>query len=105
MQATVGLQSHEYQAGDIFNELVGEVKNNGTQPADSVKITASFYDGNGNIVGTDFTFTEPLTIAPGDTGTFKMLPGEMEVNNATTYSLRITNGDESYLVVDKHPLD
>jgi len=53
--------------------VVGEVKNNGSETVEYVMILATFYDSDGKVVVTEWTFTEEDEIAPGETGTFELL--------------------------------
>jgi hypothetical protein len=53
-----------------FRHAVGTVTNNSAYTYDFVQPCVAFYDAAGNVVRTDFTFTSPSTLAPGQTGTF-----------------------------------
>ena len=54
-----------------FN-IDGEVMNKGTETRDYVQITATFYDANKSILGSEFTFTEPTTLQPSQSAPFKI---------------------------------
>jgi len=58
--------------GDIFT-VVGEVHNNGPRSITFVSPTITLYDSNGDVIGTDTTFTEPSSISPGDSASFKFM--------------------------------
>ena len=45
--------------------IVGEVQNNGTQTAKFVQVSATLYDSNNKVIGTDFLFTNPSDIDQG----------------------------------------
>jgi hypothetical protein len=63
--ANVSLVSQRaYNDADLFH-IVGEVQNTGTEAAEFVQIVASFYNENGQFVGTSYTFTTPTTVSPG----------------------------------------
>ena len=53
--------------------IVGEVINKSFQPIRFVEITATFYDSNNRVIGTDFTFTNPSTLQPGQIAPFDMI--------------------------------
>jgi hypothetical protein len=81
-----------------YNEdsLVGEVTNNGTAIAEFVKVSASFYDDNGNIVGREFTFADPHTLNPGDRSPFEMfISSDAIKQEATTYEFILQWQDET----------
>ena len=56
--------------GDTTYEIVGEIKNNSDEEATFVKITATFYNDDGIVIGTDFTYTDPHDIRPGRTAPY-----------------------------------
>ena len=53
--------------------IVGTVKNNSGTTWDYVQPIVALYDETGRVIKTDFTFTEPGTLAPGASGTFDLL--------------------------------
>lgn len=55
--------------------IIGEIKNNDTETADFVKLTATFYDANNRTLGSDVSFTDPTTLEPGQSGPFKLAAG------------------------------
>ena len=66
------LISQRYNNEEFSDKIVGEVLNNGTSTAEFVKITASFYDANGLLVGTEMTYADPSTIEPGSKSPFEI---------------------------------
>jgi hypothetical protein len=50
----------------------GEFQNSGAQSLDFVKATATFYEMNNQVIGSDFTYTKPDTLEPGQTASFKL---------------------------------
>jgi hypothetical protein len=67
------LLSQRYNNEEFSDKIVGEVLNNGTSTADFVKITASFYDTNGLLVGTEMSYADPYTIEPGSKSPFEII--------------------------------
>lgn len=55
-----------------YTEVIGEVRNDGSATADSVRVVASFYDAQGNILETDSTYTDPSSVGPNERVPFKM---------------------------------
>lgn len=53
--------------------IVGTVTNNSGTIWDYVQPIVAFYDDAGRVIETDFTFTSPTTIPPGQTATFDLL--------------------------------
>jgi hypothetical protein len=56
-----------------FLHVVGEVKNNSPTQVEFVKVIATFYDSNNEVVGTKTTYTNPSDISGGDTAPFEIL--------------------------------
>lgn len=52
--------------GDLYYDLVGEIKNIGSEEVNYVKIIATFYDKDDIVIGTDYTFTEPSDLSVGE---------------------------------------
>ena len=59
--------------------IVGEVQNNGTQTAKFVQVSATLYDRNNKVIGTDFSFTNPSDIDPGQKAPFEITVGTDKV--------------------------
>ena len=58
---------------------MGEVINESYQPVSYVRITATFYDSNNSVIGTDYTFTSPSTLQPGQRAPFDLTISEGSV--------------------------
>lgn len=56
-----------------YLHLVGEIQNGTPDSVSYVKATATFYDRNNNVVATDFTFTSPSDLGPGDKAPFEII--------------------------------
>jgi hypothetical protein len=80
-----------YSDASLFH-IAGEVQNTGTEPVEYVQIIASFYNENGQFVGTDFTYTAPTTLSPGMKAPFDMqlLTDEKIVKESKKYQLTLT---------------
>jgi len=78
---------------DVYTfHIVGEVQNTGSESAEFVQIVASFYDGNGQFVGTSYTFTAPTTVSPGTKAPFdiQMLIDDRIVKESKSYQLTLS---------------
>lgn len=90
--ANVSLASQRaYNDADLFH-IVGEVQNTGTEAAEFVQIVASFYNENGQFVGTSFTYTTPDTVSPGTKAPFdiQLLTDDMIVKESKSYQLTLS---------------
>jgi hypothetical protein len=68
----LSINSHRSNADGSYYKVVGEVENNGDRTVDYVKLVATFYDDNDEVIGTSFTYTDLDTIAPGGTSPFEL---------------------------------
>jgi len=64
------LLSQRYNSERFGDQIVGEILNNGTITAEYAKVSVSFYDANGAILGSEFTYADPSTLAPGQRAAF-----------------------------------
>ncbi len=51
-----------------YTKLVGEVKNNTKRPVTYVKVTATFYDEKGSVIGTNFSYAGDTSSTPLEVG-------------------------------------
>lgn len=65
------INSHNHYEDGGWLHVRGEVQNTGDTPAEFVKIVVTLYDAAGNVVGTDFAYTDIDTIPPGGTSPFE----------------------------------
>lgn len=93
-QETLGkveVKSHTKKVEYGYPKIVGEVVNNSANPVTYVKITATFYDSEGQVVGTDYTYagdTSSTPLTPKATTPFE-LTGESGLT-FDTYKLDVT---------------
>ena len=67
----LGMNSFADAAG--YLHIVGEIENNSPTVLKYVKVVGTFYNKVNGVVATDFTFTDPSDIAPGDKAPFNMI--------------------------------
>jgi hypothetical protein len=109
-QPDISLVSQRYIEESFSNQIVGEVLNNGTEAAEFVEATASFYDANGQIVGTEYTFADPSTVQQGTKSPFTISIISETINNeAASYSITLQwqdseGNDFSKLVLENDPI-
>lgn len=67
------LNNHSWYVDSInYLHIVGEIQNNTGNHLRFVKISANFYDGSGQLVATDFTYTLLDTLPAGDKTCFEV---------------------------------
>lgn len=53
-------------------EVRGEVKNIGSACVSFVKVIATFYDNKGKVIGSEFSYSDPYTLYPGESAPFQI---------------------------------
>lgn len=89
-QGKVEVKSHNKKMDIGYTKIVGEVINNTDVSVESVKVTATFYDINEEVIGTGFTYA-------GDTSSTPLSPGLTTPFEVSSYPDKI--------VVDHYKLD
>ncbi len=102
------LLGQRYISGEAFDKISGEVLNNGSGTAEFVKVTVSFYDEGGTILGSETTYAYPSTINPGDKSPFNVFITNNAVKDATgtyefTLQWRDTNGTDQSVLIKGYP--
>ena len=71
--------------------IVGEVMNQSPVTARFVKIIVTFYNANNQVIGTDFGYTEPSDLAPGQRAPFDIivLSGSLPMYQMSYYGLSV----------------
>ena len=72
-------------------QIVGEVLNQAPVVAKSVRIMATLYNQYGQVIGTDFTYTDPSDLSPGQWAPFNIIVQEdsAPMYQMTNYALSI----------------
>ena len=89
------LSYSDYVSSTGNMHIVGEVINESFQPIRFVEITATFYDSNNRVIGTDFAFTNPSTLQPGQMAPFDMIiiEGSIPTYLMAYYTLSVDYSD------------
>jgi hypothetical protein len=75
--------------------IVGELKNNSTDPLDFVKVVSTFYDDTGKIVGTDFPYANIKILRSGEKSSFALILNDAQQSDkVSTYKLSVS-GDKT----------
>jgi hypothetical protein len=70
--------------------VIGEVENNSPVIAEFVKIIGTFYDDNGNVVGTSFTYSNPTDIGSGEKAPFDLILSDSTIPVEQIKEYRLT---------------
>ncbi len=73
-----------------YLHVVGEIKNNYPSTTTFVRIVGTFYDINNQIIGTQFTYSNPSDIRPGEKAPFVLVlsSSSIPISQIDHYSLQ-----------------
>jgi hypothetical protein len=84
-----------------YRDLVGQVKNIGSESAESVNIILTVYDKTGGVIGTDSTYADANTLKPGQKSTFKFFTSSDDFKGMDHYDLSLEwsnpDGSQGYV--------
>ena len=85
------LSDNNYFSSTGTLHIVGEIINESFEPVRFVKTIATFYDSNNSVIGTEFTYTSPSTLQPGQKVPFDMIitKGSMPLHLVAYYTLSV----------------
>ncbi|MFB5600868.1 MAG: FxLYD domain-containing protein [Nitrososphaeraceae archaeon] len=104
----VELLSSKIKEGDYSTKFIGQVKNNLQDKVEFVKVIATFYDEAGDMIGSDYTYTEPSDLQPNMKAPFEMFLDDDVGSQAQSYDITLTwqlpgNTDEYTNVIEASP--
>lgn len=96
------LLSQRLKEGDgDYNDIVGQVKNIGTDTVEFVKIGLTVYDKNGDVVGTESTYTDATTLKPNQKSSFDIMSTKDNFDGMESYELSLqwrgSDGTDEYV--------
>jgi hypothetical protein len=94
-QKKVELLSHKIRNGSSSigyssDKLIGQVHNMLDKDVELVQIIATYYDANGEMIGSSTTFTQPTALKPNMKAPFEILLDEDIANELKAYDITIT---------------
>jgi hypothetical protein len=90
LNADISLLSHnQFLSASGYVHAIGEFQNNLDKTIDEVKINAAYYDSKNKIIGTDFTYSNPHSLSPGETGTYEILTSSTTLASDDIASVKI----------------
>jgi len=66
--------------GDLYYDSIGEIENRGEEDVSFVKIIATFYDKDDIVIGTDYTYTDPSDLRPGQKAPYDISISDSDVD-------------------------
>ncbi len=88
---------HQKYNNERFDRIVGELYNNGTETANFVSVSVSFYDEDDIILGSVSGITEPSSIPPGGKAAFDILITSKSIDHdAERYEFSVQWSDDDF---------
>jgi hypothetical protein len=86
------LSHNSFTDSIVYMHVVGEVMNNTPTVAQFVQVTGTFYDSNNQVVGTQFTYTNPSDIGSGQKAPFELIltSASVPTSQISNYNLSAT---------------
>lgn len=91
--AGLNIKSHSASIDDRdYYKIVGEVENTSSMSAEFVKVIVTYYNSAGDIIGTDYTYTEIDIVGAGDTAPFELSSYPRKIKPAS-YKLKVRGSE------------
>ena len=94
------IEQGEQRINDLgWYEIVGQVANGGSEATEFVKVVATFYDGTGQVIDTDYTYTDPSDLAAGQSAPFEIRLSDEEISEDVE-SVKLAVQSDDYFGID-----
>ena len=87
---SIEILSHKIKGGQFSDSLIGQLQNQFPKKIESVQVIASFYDENGDIVGTDYGYTTPSDLSGGMKAPFELRLDDGITDELASYDLTVS---------------
>jgi hypothetical protein len=78
--------------------VVGEVTNNGPGVSHYTKVSGTFYDDQNKVAATEFTYTDPTDLGPGQSAPFDMIISDDASANIASGSLNVQSSEYAMIL-------
>ena len=99
--AKIILNKIKYRSDKFSDYLSGQVMNVGNGTAESIQAIFTYYDKNGNVIGSDFTYANQDFLKPGQKSPFSQMVDEEIGDDMEAYEISLSwqnsDGSEEYL--------
>lgn len=89
------LNQTSYFGSDGSFHVTGEIRNQYVEERTFIKAYVTMYDNNGNVIGTEYTYTNPEDLIPGATASFEVevyfWKGKPDEDLLGSYSLQVVD--------------
>ena len=100
-KAKIILVEQKYKSDRFNDNIFGQVKNIGNGTAEFVQLNFNLFNKKGELIGTEFTYTDPDTLKPGQKAPFNMFIDEKTGDKVKAFEVSLTwnnpDGTEEYM--------
>ena len=100
-KAKIILIEQKYKSDRFTDNIIGKVKNIGNGTAEFVQLTFNLYNKKGELLGTEFTYSDPDLLKPGQKAPFNMFIDEKTGDKVKAFEVSLTwnnpDGTEEYI--------
>jgi len=86
---TVNNLSHSHNSEELWYEIMGDVTNQQGSLVSNVRPVGTLYNEEGNVVGCEWTYTDPEDLAPGAVGSFQMPLLGRDFGNVVEFRMQV----------------
>jgi len=81
--------SGSYESSFGWYEILGEIRNDNTNPVNYVSPIATLYNASGNVIGCDFTFVNSTHLAPAQKSSFEITSSGRDYSDVSNYRVQV----------------
>ena len=100
-KAKIILIEQKYKSDRFTDNIIGKVKNIGNGTAEFIQLTFNLYNKQGRLIGTEFTYSDPDTLNPGQKAPFNIFIDEKTGDKVKAFEVSLTwnnpDGTEEYI--------
>ena len=101
IKAKIILIEQKYKSDRFTDNIIGKVKNIGNGTAEFIQLSFNLYNKQGRLIGTEFTYSDPDTLKPGQKAPFNMFIDEKTGDKVKAFEVSLTwnnpDGTEEYI--------
>ncbi len=99
--AKIILNKIKYRSDKFSDNIAGQIMNVGNGTVENLQVIFTYYNKKGELIGSDFTYTNPDTLKPGQKAPFNKLIDEKTGDDVKAFEVSLTwnnpDGTEEYI--------
>jgi hypothetical protein len=91
----------KYRSDKFSDDISGQIMNVGNGTSESIKMIFTYYDKNGNVIGSDYSYANQDSLKPGQKSPFSQMVNEEIGDDMEAYEISLSwqnsDGSEEYI--------